>query len=161
MADARLCAGEILTYVFTKQIRNVGLHSRYIDGTLLEPGFELDELCAPVVALRRYVESTGDASLARQPVVRDGLAAILLRLESKKHPREALYETFLQPTDDLRNHAYLTYDNALVCFALRALADFLDPARTGGAGRRDARGRLPALRKGAGRQAIFRLVGGS
>ncbi len=125
MADAAY-AREILTYVFTKQIRNVGLHSRYIDGTLLEPGFELDELCAPVVALRRYVESTGDGSLARQPAIRDGLAAILRRLESKQHPSEALYETFLQPTDDLRNHAYLTYDNALVCFALRALADFLD-----------------------------------
>ncbi len=125
MADAAY-AREILTYVFTKQIRNVGLHSRYIDGTLLEPGFELDELCAPVIALRRYVESTGDGSLARQPAIRDGLAAILRRLESKQHPSEALYETFLQPTDDLRNHAYLTYDNALVCFALRALADFLD-----------------------------------
>ena len=50
MADAAY-AREILIYVFTKQIRNVGLHSRYIDGTLLEPGFELDELCAPVIAL--------------------------------------------------------------------------------------------------------------
>ena len=26
--------------------RNIGVHSRFIDGTVLEPGFELDELMA-------------------------------------------------------------------------------------------------------------------
>ena len=31
-------------YVFTRAGRNLGTHSRYIDGTVLEPGFELDEL---------------------------------------------------------------------------------------------------------------------
>ena len=56
-------AREILTYVFTRQARNFGVHSRYIDGTMLEPGFELDELCAPVIALNRYVEQTGDTAL--------------------------------------------------------------------------------------------------
>lgn len=36
-------ARELLLYVFGRQRRNIGMHSRYIDGTLLEPGFELDE----------------------------------------------------------------------------------------------------------------------
>jgi len=118
-------AREILAYVFTRQARNIGVHSRYIDGTVLEPGFELDELCAPVVALTRYADATGDEAFAREPFVQRGLARILQTLESKKHPTLELYETFLQPTDDLRRYPYLTYDNALVCLALRSLARFL------------------------------------
>ena len=118
-------AREILTYVFTRQARNFGVHSRYIDGTVLEPGFELDELCAPVVALSRYVQATGDADFAREPLLQSGLRAILRMLETKRHPTLGLYETFLQPTDDLHRYPFLTYDNALVCFALRALATLL------------------------------------
>lgn len=60
-------AREILMHVFTRQIRNVGQHSRYIDGTLLEPGFELDELCAPVLALEGYLVRTGDPRCFRSP----------------------------------------------------------------------------------------------
>ena len=119
-------AREILTYVFTRQARNFGVHSRFIDGTMLEPGFELDELCAPVIALDRYVEKNGDTAFAARPFVRDGLEEILRRMEAKKHPSVPMYETFLQPTDDMHNHIYLTYDNALVCYALRALAKLLN-----------------------------------
>ena len=125
LADAAY-AREILLYVFTRQIKNIGLHSRYIDGTLLEPGFELDELCAPVIALERYLARTDDAALLRLPCVQEGLLRILTVLESKRHPDAALYETFLQPTDDEIVYPYLTYDNALVWRALHALADWLE-----------------------------------
>ena len=126
LATDEAYAREILQYVFTRQARNFGVHSRYIDGTVLEPGFELDELCAPVVALSRYTAATGDASLPREPEVRRALAGILRTLQSKRHPTLGLYETFLQPTDDMHRYPYLTYDNALVCFSLRALAGWLD-----------------------------------
>ncbi len=119
-------AREILIYVFTRQARNFGVHSRFIDGTMLEPGFELDELCAPVIALNRYVEKTGDTAFAARPFVQDGLEEILRRMAAKKHPSVPMYETFLQPTDDMHNYIYLTYDNALVCYALRALAKLLN-----------------------------------
>ena len=118
-------AREILTYVFTRQARNFGVHSRFIDGTMLEPGFELDELCAPVIALNRYTEQTGDESFSKLPVVQEALQAILCRLTGKKHPSVPLYETFLQPTDDMHNYIYLTYNNALACYALKALAKLL------------------------------------
>lgn len=118
-------AREILEYVYTKQARNFGVHSRYIDGTMLEPGFELDELCAPLVALARYIEATGDEAFAQTPEVQKGLCEVLRTLKTKRHPDVELYETFLQPTDDLRRYPYLTYDNALVCFAYRALAKLL------------------------------------
>jgi uncharacterized protein len=124
MADAER-AREMLCYVFTTQIRNCGVHSRYIDGTVLEPGFELDELCAPVIALARYTEATGDLAFAAQPFVQSGLRHILTLLLKCRHPRVELYETFLQPTDDLRNFPYLTYDNMLVWRAFKELAVFL------------------------------------
>ncbi len=119
-------ARELLEAVFTRQWRNFGVHSRFIDGTVLEPGFELDELCAPVVALGRYVDATGDDSLAREPMVQRGLRHIVDTLATKRNVRLGLYETFLQPTDDMHNHPYLTYDNALVCHALRVLARLLE-----------------------------------
>ncbi|MCL2486173.1 MAG: glycoside hydrolase family 125 protein [Oscillospiraceae bacterium] len=111
-------ARTLLEYVFTRQIRNVGVHSRYIDGTVLEPGFELDELCAPALALSRYMDATGDRQIL--PRFEEGLRRILRLLKSKLDPSLGLYETFLQPTDDMRTHPYLTYDNVL---AWRMLTD--------------------------------------
>ncbi len=115
-------AEEMLRYVFTVQIRNVGLHSRYIDGTLLEPGFELDELCAPILALDRFVEQTGRRDFAHQDFVEQGVRHILARLATKRHPEQAMYETFLQPTDDMRTYPYITYDNVLVHTMLNKIA---------------------------------------
>lgn len=113
MADSRY-ARKILEYAFGRQGKNVGVHSRYIDGTVLEPGFELDELCAPILALAGYVRQTDDRTILTEPVVASGVERILYRLKLKKHPDAALYETMLQPTDDMRVYRYITYDNVLV-----------------------------------------------
>jgi len=118
-------ARNILEYVFTKQIRNVGIHSRYIDGTLLEPGFELDELCAPVIALHNYVSYSGDMTILNENYILKGLRKILNILDSKKHSEIDLYETFLQPTDDMIIYPYLTYNNVLVWKTLLHLAEML------------------------------------
>ena len=107
-------AYEALVYVYTRQIKNVGIHSRYIDGTVLEPGFELDELCAPVIALSRYMKAAGDYTLLDREPFASGIARIMNILQTKKHAVATLYETFLQPTDDMIEHPYLTYDNMLV-----------------------------------------------
>lgn len=115
-------AKAMLEYVFTRQIRNVGVHSRYIDGTVLEPGFELDELCAPAVALCRYYEKTGDRSFISERFVVDGIKRILAVLKTKKHSEIDLYETFLYPSDDMNDYIYLTYDNVLVWSMLKKLA---------------------------------------
>ena len=119
-ADAAL-AREMLGYVFGRQRRNIGVHSRFIDGTVLEPGFELDELMAPVIALERYVDATGDRSVLADPDVLRGIEEILKKLDAERAGSCELYETFLQPTDDERVYPYITYDNVLVWRALRAL----------------------------------------
>lgn len=113
LAD-REYARNMLEYVFTRQIRNIGIHSRYIDGTLLEPGFELDELCAPVIALYNYVNSTKDHTLLKEQYIVKGLKKIVSILETRKNEGTDLYETFLQPTDDMIVYPYITYDNVLV-----------------------------------------------
>lgn len=104
-------AREILEYVFTRQRRNLGIHSRYIDGTMLEPGFELDELMAPVLALSRYVAESADTSILHEAGTRAAIRQILATLAHQKSKDADLYETFLQPTDDERVYPYLTYDN--------------------------------------------------
>lgn len=118
-ADAAL-AREMLGYVFGRQRRNIGVHSRFIDGTVLEPGFELDELMAPVLALERYVDATCDRSVLADPDVLRGIDGILRKLDAERAEGCELYETFLQPTDDERIYPYITYDNVLVWRALRA-----------------------------------------
>lgn len=119
-------ARNMLEYVFTRQIRNIGVHSRYIDGTLLEPGFELDELCAPVIALYSYVDYSKDTEILKESFIIKGLNKILSILASKKHSEIDLYETFLQPTDDMIVYPYITYDNVLVWKAYVYLATLLE-----------------------------------
>ena len=115
-------AQQILHYVFGRQRRNLGIHSRYIDGTVLEPGFELDELMAPVIALEAYVDQTGHKDILEEPDIQKGISQILKTLETMRHPSIPLYETFLQPTDDEIVYPYLTYNNVLVWRTLQALA---------------------------------------
>jgi len=58
----KAAAREALTYALTVQLHNAGTHSRFIDGIVLETGFQLDEAAAPLVALASYVERTGDVA---------------------------------------------------------------------------------------------------
>jgi hypothetical protein len=119
-ADAGL-ARDMLLYVFGRQRRNIGVHSRYIDGTVLEPGFELDELISPVLALERYIDKTGDRQLLEKAEFIEGIGSILRRLAEHKHEDISLFSTFLQPTDDEIVYPYLTYNNVLVWKGLLAL----------------------------------------
>ena len=115
-------ARKMLEYAFTTQLRNVGVHSRFIDGVVLEPGFELDELCAPIRALSMYVRATRDISILFDRRVQAGVNRIRQLLNSKKHPSVALFETMLLPSDDLAKYPYVTYDNVLVWRTLQDLA---------------------------------------
>lgn len=121
-ADPKL-AEQILHYIFGRQRRNLGIHSRYIDGTVLEPGFELDELVAPILALERYVSQSNHRDILKDSDVLQGVRQILSTLDSMRHPQIPLFETFLQPTDDEIVFPYLTYNNVLVWRALRTLAE--------------------------------------
>ena len=122
-------ARRVLDYVVQRQARNTGVHSRYIDGSVLEPGFELDELVSPVIAIDTYIENGGDRSILEEREVRKLIEKILCGLEKWKDEKTGLYATFLQPTDDMTHYSFLLYDNALVIKAFRILAAlFSDPS---------------------------------
>ncbi|MBP0650542.1 hypothetical protein J8J40_26195, partial [Mycobacterium tuberculosis] len=53
-------AREALGYALGTQLRNTGTHSRFIDGVVLEDGFQLDAAAAPAIALADYLRATGD-----------------------------------------------------------------------------------------------------
>ena len=113
-------AREALGYVLGIQARNVGIHSRFIDGVVLEDGFELDELVAPLVALKSYVDATGDASvLARYA---EQIDMIKRRLFALRDPGTGLYETFQDAEDEYVRKPFSVYDNALTWKALNDLA---------------------------------------
>jgi uncharacterized protein len=115
-------AKKVLGYVFTRQAANFGVHSRYLSGAVLEPGFELDEFCAPIIALRSYLETTKDLAFLSLPGVLESLDRFEKELGTKKHKKKDLYQTWLLPSDDPWPQRYVTYDNVLVWRALMDLA---------------------------------------
>ncbi len=114
-------AREILEYVFKIQSKNSGIHSRFINGTVLEPGFELDELCAPFIALENYVKASGDRKFLREEYVHNKLLSTEEVFEKWKHENSYLYKTELRPSDDPADYEYNTYDNVLVWKAFDSL----------------------------------------
>jgi GH15 family glucan-1,4-alpha-glucosidase len=106
--------------VLGSQARNLGIHSRFIDGVVLEDGFELDELVAPVVALKSYVDATGDRSLVTRYASQ--LDLIKARLSALRDPATGLYETFQDAEDEYVRKPFSVYDNVLTWKALNDLA---------------------------------------
>ncbi len=101
------------------QLRDAGTHSRFINGVTLEPGYELDENAAPIVALAEYWRKTGDTAFVRHH--RAALARLLTKLAAHRG-LAGLYWTEQDSQDENRRWPYETYDNALVWHALRGAA---------------------------------------
>ena len=118
----RNLAREALDYAFTVQLRNVGIHSRFIDGTVLEDGLELDEVVAPVIALGAYIERTGDRSVLA--TYGPALKQLLHVLESRLDTQTGLYTTLQDAQDEYRKQQFSTYDNVLVWKAMLEMAKF-------------------------------------
>jgi hypothetical protein len=113
-------AREALEYVLGTQARDIGIHSRFIDGLVLEDGFELDELVAPLVALKSYVDATGDRSLLDRYAPE--IATIERRIFAQQDPATGLYETFQDAEDEYVQKPFSVYDNVLTWKALDDLA---------------------------------------
>ncbi|MCL5045292.1 MAG: hypothetical protein M1598_00475, partial [Actinobacteria bacterium] len=120
MADKAI-AREHLLAAYRLYTKNPGVHALYIDGTVLYPGFELDELCAFVIALNRYLQATGDRSILAEPEVDLGLGRVMAEMKHRQDPATGLGATFLISSDDPAYHPYGTYSNALLALAYRIL----------------------------------------
>lgn len=114
-------AREALEYALGPQLRNTGTHSRFIDGVVLEDGFQLDEAAAPVSAVHEYVKQTGDVAFLEQH--RDAIVFIRDRLLERFDPATGLYSTLQDSQDEYEKLPFVTYSNALTFQALTQLSD--------------------------------------
>ncbi len=112
-------AREALTYALTVQRRNTGTHSRFIDGTVLEDGFQLDQAVAPLIAVTRYVTAIGDKAFATEQL--GAIRELEARLAERRDPKTGLYESMQDAQDEYQKLPFITYDNVLVWRALTDL----------------------------------------
>jgi hypothetical protein len=117
-------ARDALDYALTTQLRNTGTHSRFIDGVVLEDGFQLDEASAPILALAEYMKRTGDDAFLLSH--REALLSLRDRLLDRFDPETGLYSSLQDSQDEYQKLSFLTYDNVLVWRAMLDLAGLLD-----------------------------------
>lgn len=111
-------AREALGHALGPQLRNTGIHSRFIDGVVLEDGFQLDAAAAPILALAAYLRATGDRTfVVAHAAAIDHLAATLTGV---RDARTGLFTSWQDAQDEYRRHPFLTCANVL---AWKALGD--------------------------------------
>jgi hypothetical protein len=113
-------AREALNYALTVQLRNTGVHSRFIDGVVLEDGFELDEGVAPVIALAEYVRQTNDNAFLTSH--KEAVVALRDLLLTRFDAATGMYSSLQDSQDEYQKQPFLTYDNALVWRSLLDLS---------------------------------------
>ena len=116
-------AREALLTACTTYLKNGAGHALYMNGVSLYPGFELDQLVAPIIALERYRKITGDTALWDDPRIREAVRFTLETLERWRDSATGLFATELSPSDDPCAFPFLTYDNHLVLAALKIMGD--------------------------------------
>lgn len=136
-------AREALDYALTIQLRNTGTHSRYIDGMVLEDGFQLDEAVAPLIALGRYWRQTGDREFLVQH--RAAVEQLRARLLGRFDKATGLYSSHQDSQDEFQKLPFITYANALAWQAFNELAALSTALRDESAAR-DAGQRADALK---------------
>lgn len=114
-------ARQALQVIWTRYLPNSAQHALYLNGQTLYPGFELDESCAPLIALDQYLQQTGDRSFVQAPWLTAALSQVYQALSEHFDPQVGLYSTFLTPHDDPTDFPFITYNNVLVWRALHIL----------------------------------------
>ncbi|MEG1462235.1 MAG: glycoside hydrolase family 125 protein, partial [Anaerorhabdus sp.] len=107
-------ARELLNLGYTRYRKNSAYHALYINGNILYPGFELDELVSVIIATEKYIEMTHDDTILEIPEYKDTVKEILSQLEDWYEPSLGLYRTELNPSDDPLTNQFLCHDNTLV-----------------------------------------------
>lgn len=143
-------AREALDYALTVQLRNAGTHSRYIDGMVLEDGFQLDEAVAPLIALGRYWRQTGDREFVAEH--RAAVRKLRDRLLGRCDAATGLYSSHQDAQDEFQKLPFIIYDNALAWQAFNELAALFtalrDEPAAADAGQRAAALKAAILRHG-------------
>ena len=117
-------AKEALGYALGIQLRNTGTHSRFIDGVVLEDGFQLDEAVAPLIAAGNYLRRTGDVDFLRAH--RAALLEVRDRVLGRFDPATGLYSSLQDAQDEFQKLPFITLDNVLVWRAFQDMAEVFD-----------------------------------
>jgi uncharacterized protein len=120
LAD-RALAREALVRTFEQYSARAGEQWKYLDGAVLAPGLQLDQICAYVLALDRYVSETEDASVVEEPLIQEVLREIDELLYSLLDREVFLCASDLLPSGEAPDHDYTAFGNVLVWAAARAL----------------------------------------
>jgi len=99
--------------------KNPGDHAHYIDGTVLYPGFELDEAASYFILLDKLEDHFFNEAIIR------ALEEVFERIEREYDPRTGLYKTFLLPSDDPAEYPLVTIDNVILWRGLQNLRKIL------------------------------------
>jgi len=99
--------------------KNAGDHAHYIDGTVLYPGFELDEAASYFILIGDQEEDFFDGEILA------ALDDVFRRIEAEYDQATGLYRTFLLPSDDPARYPFVTIDNVILWRGLQNYKDVL------------------------------------
>ncbi len=125
LADHGL-ARELLLRICELHGYSPGLGVRYLDGTLFEPGFNLEGAAAYALATDRYIRDTGDDHVVDDAVLADTLYVVSEDLSARRHSQWPLYSTDVTPSGAPAALPYTLHGNAVVSQALDILRRTLD-----------------------------------
>lgn len=111
-----------LDHAFTTQLRNTGTHSRFINGSVLEDGFQLDEATAPLLALGQYLDKTHDVAFLNEHW--KAVLHILATIEAHRDANTHLYWSMQDAQDEYQALPFITVDNAMVVQAWRDVSQW-------------------------------------
>lgn len=109
-------AKEVAREMILRHSKNAGEHAHYIDGTVLYPGFELDEAASYLIRAEDFGPEEADPELLR------AFDRVLRRVEQEYDPEAQLYRTFLLPSDDPSAYPFVTIDQAILIRGFQNLA---------------------------------------
>ncbi|MGD8277979.1 MAG: hypothetical protein PVH00_08130, partial [Gemmatimonadota bacterium] len=100
-----------------------GLHRRYADGGIIDPGYSLGRACDWVLAVERYVALTRDATILDEPLVQQVLRELDDSLHRRLHRDIFLGRTEVLPGGERADYPYSAFDNALLWKVCRVLPE--------------------------------------
>lgn len=108
---------EVAREMIIRHSKNAGDHAHYIDGTVLYPGFELDEAASYLILLPDFAPSEIDRDLLT------AIERVYSRIEEEYDPQVGLYKTFLLPSDDPTHYPFVLIDQAILLKGYANLAN--------------------------------------
>jgi hypothetical protein len=116
-----LLARELLRDAFELYSAQPGMQWRYLDGGVIEPGFNIEQVLLYPLALDRYVREAKDESLLDDPLVQDVLREIDGGLDTRLHPELLMCDTEVLPDGERADYPYPTLGNVMLYAYARAL----------------------------------------